>query len=187
MTARVTYGFNVSLDGYINDRDGSLDWFAIDEEIHQWWNDRARQASTFVYGRRLYESMAAYWPFALDDPNVAPVEQEFARIWQPMPKLVFSSTLESVGSNSELVRGDAVAEIARLKREGGGSFEVGGATLAGDLIRAGLVDEYSLVICPVVLGEGTPFFPRMDHDLPLKLVESHKFGSGALLLRYIAD
>jgi len=187
MTAHVVYGFNVSLDGFINDRDGSLDWFQIDEEIHQWWNDRSRESDMFVYGRRLYETMAAYWPYALDDPDTPPVEQDFARIWQPKRKLVFSSTLDSVGSNSELIRGDAVGEIARLKRESNGQLEVGGATLAADLIRAGLVDEYRLVVVPVVLGDGTPFFPLMDRDLPLKLVETHNFSSGAVLLRYVAD
>jgi dihydrofolate reductase len=187
MTARISYGFTVSLDGYINDRDGGLDWAPIDEELHQFWNDETRAADLFVYGRRLYETMASHWPFALEDPELSPVEADFARIWVPKPKLIFSSTLESVDWNSTLVRGDAVGEIARLKRERDGSFDVGGATLAADLIRAGLIDEYKMVVAPVVLGDGTPFFPRMDRDLPLRLVETRKFGIGSLLLRYVAD
>ena len=167
MTARVTYGFNVSLDGFINDRDGSLEWFAIDEEIHQWWNDRAREASTFVYGRRLYETMAAYWPIR---PRRSGCVSGRAGIrsasGSPCRSFVFSSTLESVGSNSELVRGDAVAEIARLKRESRRRiFEVGGAALAGDLIRAGLVDEYSLVHLPGCPGRGDPVLPAYGSRL----------------------
>ncbi len=184
MSARVVYSMSVSLDGYINSRTGSLDWVGIDEEIHAWFNDRAREAPAFVYGRRLYETMAAYWPFALDDPDTSPVEADFARIWQPKPKIVFSRTLESVGWNSRLVRTDIVAALPALKAEFDGELDVGGATLAAPLVAANLIDEYRVVLHPVLIGGGTPFFPPLKDQVDLRLTETHQFGSGAVVLTY---
>src|SRR3954447_14143016 len=117
MTARVIYSMSVSLDGYINDASGSLDWADIDEEIHGWFNDRARESAAFIYGRRLYETMIPYWPLALDDLDLSPVEREFAEVFRDVPKVVFSSTLESVEHNSRLVRDDIVAALPGLKEE----------------------------------------------------------------------
>ncbi len=181
---RLIYSMSVSLDGYINDPRGALDWVDIDEEVHSWFNDRAREADAFVYGRRLWETMAAYWPTAEADPDAAPVELDFARIWNATPKIVFSSTLESVGHGARLVRGDVTNEIAALRQEFSGDLDVGGATLASALIRRGLVDEYRLVVHPVTLGGGTPFFPPLDAPLALRLVETGRFSSGATLAVY---
>jgi dihydrofolate reductase len=183
---KVVYSMNVSLDGYVNTSEGSLDWIDMDEELHFWFNEHARNASAFVYGRRLFETMSGYWPTAQDDPKATPAMVDFAQMWNPKPKTVFSHTLESVGWNSRLVRGDVEAEVGRLKAEFDGDLEVGGPTLAAELIERRLIDEYRLVIHPVVLGSGTPFFPESSPRIPLRLIETRQFASGAIYLGYAA-
>jgi len=185
MSARLVYGMGVSLDGFINDAEGGLDWVSIDEELHAWYNERAAEKTAFIYGRRMYETMAPYWPDALDNPASTEVEREFARIWVDKPKFVFSKSLESLGWNSTLERGDAAQGIARLKNELDGSLEVSGATIAAAAIAAGLVDEFELMMNPAVIGDGTPFFPRLDAPLKLRLIETRPFRVGAVLLRYV--
>jgi dihydrofolate reductase len=181
---RVIYSFSVSLDGFVNSPQHSLDWAVIDDEIHGWFNDRAREAAAFVYGRRLYETMASYWPHAENDWSATPVMRDFARIWNPMPKLVFSQTLDHVEWNSRLLRNDPADEIERLRDQVDGDLDVGGPTLASALVRRNLIDEYRLVVHPVILGGGTPFFPPLDAPITLRLSETRQFGSGAVLLTY---
>lgn len=181
---KVVYLMNVSLDGYVETPDHSLDWTKVDDELHTWFNDRSREAGVFVYGRRLYEVMASYWPTAESDPNATPAMIEFARIWNPKPKVVFSSSLEKVGWNSRLSRGDVGEEIEQLRREYEGELDVGGPTLASQLIRRDLIDEYRLVVHPVILGAGTPFFPALEQPIGLRLRETHRFGSGVLYMGY---
>lgn len=183
---RVVYLMNVSLDGFINTPEGSLDWTVVDDELHDWFNDQTRRSELLVYGRRLYDVMASYWPTAESDPEATDSMLEFARIWNAKPKVVFSTTLEAVGPDWRLVRGDVVGEVARLKTELDGEIEVGGPTLAREVIRAGLVDEYRLVVHPVVLGGGTRFFPDLDARIGLGLIETRTFGSGAQYLGYEA-
>ena len=182
----LVYSMAVSLDGFVEGRGRELDWSTPDDELHQFWNDQARETTTALYGRRLYELMAGFWPTADANSDAPATIAEFARLWRAMPKVVFSSTLEEVGWNSRLVRGDASAEVERLKAEPGGDMEVGGPTLAAALIERGLVDECRLVVHPVVLGGGTPFFPPLERRLSLRLVESRRFGSGVVYLRYAA-
>jgi len=181
---KVIYSMSVSLDGLIETPDRSLDWVQVDEELHSFFNDEAREMSAFLYGRRLYEVMVDYWPTAEDDPNATPSMLEFARIWRPMPKVVFSTSLERVDWNTRLVRGDAVAEVTRLKAEPGFDMSVGGPTTAAPLLRAGLIDECRLFVQPVVLGAGTPFFPGLEQPVPMTLLETRTFGSGVTYLRY---
>ena len=138
---KVVYLMNVSLDGFVNTADGSLDWTLVDEELHSWFNEHEREAGAFVYGRRLYEVMAAYWPTAENDPAATPAMVEFARIWNPKPKVVFSTTLESVDWNSRLVHGEVGAELKRVKAEFGGELHIGGPSLAAQLIERDLVDS----------------------------------------------
>jgi dihydrofolate reductase len=109
---------------------------------------------------------------------------EFARIWKPMPKLVFSSTLETVHWNSRLVRGNVGDEVERLRLEVDGEIDVGGPTLAAALIQRGLVDEYRLAVHPVVLGAGTPFFATLERSLRLRLLDTQRFASGVVCLGY---
>jgi dihydrofolate reductase len=181
---KLTYGMNVSVDGYTTDANGDLGWSAPDDELHQYWNDRTREIALSLYGRKLYELMSAHWPTAGQASDVPPVEAEYARLWLAMPKVVFSQTLESVDWNSRLERGDVVEVARRLKAETDGLMEVGGATLAAPLVRAGLVDEFHVLVTPVAIGGGTPFFPSLDKWLKLELVENRTFSSGAVLLRY---
>ncbi|HEY5858593.1 MAG TPA: dihydrofolate reductase family protein [Aldersonia sp.] len=180
----LTYGMNVSVDGYIAAKDDDLGWTVPDDELLQFWNDRTREIAMSLYGRKLYELMSAHWPTADEAPEVNPVEAEYAPLWRAMPKVVFSSTLESVGWNSRLERGDVVEVATRLKAETDGLLEVAGATLAAPLVRAGLVDEFLVVITPVAVGGGTPFFPTLNKWIKLELAESRTFSSGVVLLRY---
>ena len=181
---RLIYSMSVSLDGFVETPSRSLDWALIDEELHSFFNAEAREMSAFLYGRRLYELMAAYWPTAEDDPSATPAMLEFARIWRDTPKVVFSRTLERVEWNSRLVRDDAAQEVARLKARPGFDMDVGGPTIAAPLLRLGLIDEVHLFVHPVILGAGTPFFPALDHRLGLELLETLTFGSGVICLRY---
>ena len=181
---KLIYCMNVSLDGFIETPDHSLDWTNVDDELHTWFNDQTRTLDATLYGRRMYEVMAGYWPTGEDDPSATDATREFARIWNPMPKIVFSSSLEHVEHNSRLVRGDVGGVLDRLRQEFDGDIDVSGPTLAGQFVRRGLVDEYQLIIHPVVLGAGTPFWPQVDAPLRLQLVEAHTFASGAELRSY---
>lgn len=183
---KLIYGFNVSVDGYIADAHGSIDWSTPSEELHQYWNDFERETVLSFYGRRLYELMSAYWPTADADPDAPPLIVDFAHIWREMPKVVFSRTLDSVAWNSRLERGDPVEVVTKLKAETDGNLEVAGATLAAPIVQAGLVDEYRIVIAPTAVGAGTPFFPTLPSWISLRLLESRTFPGGAVLLRYEA-
>jgi dihydrofolate reductase len=183
---KLIYLMNVSLDGYVETPEHSTDWTNVDEELHSWFNDRLREVDASLYGRRIYELMAAFWPTAESDASATEAMLEFARIWKSMPKIVFSSALTKVDWNSRLVRGDVGEELARLRKEFDGDLDVGGPTLASQFIRRGLVDEYQLVVHPVVLGAGTPFFPKLDSPIPLRLTETRTFESGVIYLGYTA-
>jgi dihydrofolate reductase len=175
---------SVSLDGFVETPERSLDWVRVDEEFHRVFNDEARAMSAFLYGRRMYELMSGYWPSAASDPSATPVEVEFARIWTTKPKIVFSRTLGEVAWNSRVVRDGAVEEVTRLKAQPGFDMDVGGPTLASAFIRAGLIDEFRMALHPVVLGSGTLFFPRLKDRLDLRLLEARTFQSGVIYLRY---
>lgn len=179
----VVYSMIVSLDGYVARPDGALDWVMVDEEVHRFANDQEAETGTALYGRGLWEVMNGFWPTAREDPSLPPWEAEYARIWQAMPKVVFSTTLARVDGNARLVRGDAAAEVRRLKAQPGNVLSLGGPTLAATLIPLGLVDEYRLFLQPVVLGEGLPFLPP-GAKLDLELVETRTFTSGVVYLRY---
>jgi dihydrofolate reductase len=181
---KVVYLMNVSLDGFVETPDRSLDWAIVDDELHAWFNDQERGADASLYGRRLYEVMAAYWPTAESDPAATDVMREFARIWNPKPKIVFSSSLASVDWNSRLVSGDVGEVLDRLSTEFKGELQVGGPTLAAEFIRRGLVDEYRLVVHPVILGAGTPYFPPLDSPIPLRQTATRTFDSGVVYLGY---
>ena len=181
---KLVYRMNVSLDGFVETPDRSLDWTTVDEELHTWFADRIREEDALLYGRRLYELMAAFWPTAESDPATTDYMREFARVWNAKPKVVFSTTLDRVDSNSRLVRGDVAEQLALIRRDFGGDLEVAGPNLAAQFIRSGLVDEYHLVVHPVILGAGTPFFPRLETPIRLRLLESRTFASGASYLAY---
>jgi dihydrofolate reductase len=177
------YSMTVSLDGFIADRDGKIDWSAPDEELHRFHNQRVRETGVELYGRRLYETMR-YWETAEEDPSLSEVALEFARIWKDTPKIVFSRTLEEVEGYARLVSDGAAEEVAKLKEQPGGALAVGGAGLASTFIELGLVDEYQLFVSPVVLGGGTPYFPALDERIDLELVETRTFASRVVYVRY---
>jgi dihydrofolate reductase len=182
---RVVYTMMVSLDGFVETLDHSLDWVTIDDEIHGFANAQARDAALDVYGRGMWETMSGYWPTADQNPDEPPVQVEFAKIWQAMPKVVVSRSLETVdGPNVRLVRGDGVAEVRRLAAETDGEIGVGGATLAASLIREDLVDEYRLFTNPVAIGAGTPYLPPGTGRRELERIDSREFASGVTYHAY---
>ena len=182
---KLIYLLNVSLDGFIETPDHSLDWSIVDDELHTWFNDHSRGLAGELYGRRLWDVMSAHWPTGEDDPASTEPEREFARIWNATPKIVFSTTLDRIEHNARLVRGDVGTVLDEVRSELDGDLGVGGANLAGQFVRRGLVDEYQLMVHPVVLGAGTPFWPELDAPLRLRLVESHAFTSGVELRSYV--
>jgi dihydrofolate reductase len=182
---KLIYLFNVSIDGFIATTDRSLEWTQVVDELHAWFNEHARSVEASLYGRRLWEVMSAYWPTGESDPEATEVMREFARIWNRTPKIVFSSTLDHVDHGARLVRGDVGQVLADVRREFDGDLEVGGANLAGQFVRRGLVDEYRLVIHPVVLGTGIPFWPELDAPLRLRQIDEHRFSSGTELRSFV--
>ncbi len=181
---RVIYAMLVSLDGYIETTTGDLSWSFPDPELHHHFNEEERKIDTFLYGRRLYENMAAFWPTADENPAAPEEEIEYARIWKAKKKIVFSRTLTRVGWNAQLFQGDIAEEINRLKAEPGKIMTVGGASLAAAFMQLGLIDEYRLYVHPVLLGGGKPMFPQLRDRINLKLIETRTFGSGVILLKY---
>jgi dihydrofolate reductase len=180
----VVYSFSVSLDGFVADPDGGIDWGATDDELLRFHSEQARALGVQILGRRLYETML-YWE-TVDASTLPPAEAEWAEVWLPLLKVVFSSRLESVQGNATLRRDGLVEEVLRLKRAEEKDIAVGGAGVASSLIAAGLVDEYRLFVQPVVLGGGTPYFPALKTRIGLELMETRGFAGGVEYLRYRA-
>jgi dihydrofolate reductase len=183
--SKLIYSMGVSLDGFVADTDGSIDWGGPDEELHRFHNEQTRELGAHVMGRRLYETMR-YWE-TVDESSSNPAHEiEFAELWNPLPKLVFSRTLERVEANARLATGDLAEEVERLKRETDGDVGVGGANFASTCIELGLVDEYRPFVYPVALGGGIPFFPPLAKRIEMRLVETREFAMGVVYLRYEA-
>jgi dihydrofolate reductase len=170
----VIYSMSVSLDGFIARPDGDIDWAAPDEELMAFHNEQSRELDAHLSGRRLYEDMLP-WETRTD---------EFARIWQAIPKIVFSTTLDNVQGNARLATGSVTDELARLGKTSVAMVSVGGAGLAATLVQQNLIDEYRQFVNPVVLGGGTPFFPERPEPLKLTLAETKTFGSRVVYLRH---
>jgi dihydrofolate reductase len=181
---KIILQMSVSLDGFFEGPEHELDWQVVDEELHQHFNDQLRTMSAFLDGRVTYELMAAYWPTADLDPAGSPAEVEFAGIWREMPKVVYSRTLDRADWNTTIVRDVVPEEVMALKAQPGGDMVVGGAELAAEFVRHGLLDELRIYVHPVVLGRGRPLFPTLGHEVALRLVETRAFTSGVVLLRY---
>src|ERR1039457_3757383 len=177
------YAMSVSLDGYIKGTDGDLSWTFPNEEQHKYFNDQETMIDSHFYGRGLYDIMASYWGTA-DENQIAPkVEKEYARILKDMKKIVISKTLNEVRWNSQLIRDNIAEEVNKLKLQPGRDMSVGGAGLASTFMKLGLVDEYCLYIHPIILGSGKPMFQNLNGKIQLKLIETHTFGSGVILLK----
>jgi dihydrofolate reductase len=180
----VIYSMSVSLDGYIVGPDGSFEWTKPDEEVFRFITDQTRELAAHVMGRRLYETML-YWETADQNPSLDFDAVEWTSIWRPLPKVVFSTTLSTVEGNARLASGSLVEEIERLRAEPvDGDIGIGGATLAGEAAQLGLIDEFRLIVAPVLLGGCIPFYPQCERRLDLELIESRTFRSRAVYLRY---
>src|SRR5512135_914695 len=164
---RIVYEINCSLDGYMETVDHSLDWASVDDELHAWFTGQVLGASTLLYGTRMYQTMAAYWPTAESDPASTPVTRDYARAWNSTPKIVFSHSLDEVVAGCRLVRGDIGDKVAALG-DLDGELHVAGADLAASFLERGLVDEVRLIVHPVVLGSGKPVFASRLGRVPLR-------------------
>src|SRR5450756_2086574 len=175
----VTYSMGVSLDGYIAGPDGDITAPPPDEEVFRFVTDEIRQVGVHLLGRKLY------WETADQDPSLDDSELEWAAIWKPLPKVVFSTTLSAVQGNARLASAGLAEEIGRLRAEPGeGEIAIGGATLAAEAAALGLIDEYRARVYPVLVGGGIPFFPQRERRVDLELVETRTFSSRVVYLRY---
>jgi dihydrofolate reductase len=181
--AKLIYSAIASLDGYTADEQGNFDWAAPDDELHAFVNDRMRPIGTHLYGRRMYETMVA-WETEDTSDDAAPVMRDFADLWQAADKIVYSRTLEKASSaRTRIERSFDSESVRKLKAEATRDIVVGGAELAGEALRAGLVDELELFLVPVVVGGGTRALPD-DVRLELELRDERRFGNGTVQLRY---
>ncbi len=180
--AKLVFGMMQSLDGYVSGPVGGPGLPMPDEALHSHFSAVLRGITGSLYGRRMYDLMQ-YWDGAEAEQDEA--GREFAAAWRPKPKWVVSRTLESVGPNATLVKADLEGFVRKLKAEHAGEIEVAGPELAASLTALGLIDEYQLYLCPVVLGGGTPFFkgPRP----PLRLKDSERIGADTVRLTYVPE
>ena len=178
--SKLIYITNASLDGYVEDATGAFDW-VNPEQVHEFITEMLRPIGTHLYGRRLYETMA-YWEAPLE--RFPPEHRDFAQVWQNSEKIVFSRTLTGATTgNTRVERDFDLVAIRTVKRESERDIVIGGAELAGLALEAGLVDECHLFLNPVILGGGKPAFraaPRRN----LELLETRRFGTGVVHLRY---
>lgn len=177
---RVVVSMSMSMDGFIKGPDGRFDWSAPDPEVFALATDEVRGLSAHLLGRHLYEAMR-YW----EDPAVTltldGAEREFARIWNALPKIVFSRTLTEVKGSYRLAAGGLAEEVERLRAEPGeGDVAVGGPTLAAAAAGLGLVEEYRTRVYPVLVGGGSPLFPQAGRRTDLELLESRPVGAGGV-------
>ena len=181
--ARLIYSALASLDGYVEDKHGGFEWAAPDEEVHAYVNDLERPIGTYLYGRRMYETMT-FWETADTSDDQAAVARDFAQIWRAAEKVVYSRTLQAVSSaRTRIERDFDPAAIRQLKESSARDISVGGAQLAGQAMAAGLVDECHLFLGPVVVGGGKRALPD-DVHLELELLEEHRFRGGVVHLHY---
>jgi dihydrofolate reductase len=180
--AKLIYSAITSLDGYIADEQGNFDWAAPDEEVHAFVNDLERSVGTYLYGRQMYETML-YWENA-PISNEPPVVQDYTRIWRAADKIVYSTTLQTVSSaQTRLERTFDPEMVHQLKAQANSDISVGGSRLAAQVIQAGLVDEYHLLLTPIVVGGGKRSLPEHVH-LKLELLDQRHFGNGTVHLHY---
>ncbi len=181
----VTYSMGISLDGFIVGPDGEIITAPPpDAEVWQLVMDEIRGVDVHLMGRRLYETML-YWEAADPDAPFDDDERAWAAVWNPLPKVVFSTTLSSVQGSARPATGSLVDEIARLRAEPGeGDIAIGGAALAAEAAALDLIDEYRIRVYPLLVGGGTPYFPVAGRSAELELVEARTFSGGMVYLRY---
>jgi dihydrofolate reductase len=183
VAAKLIYSTIASLDGYVADADGNFEWAAPDEEVHAFVNDLEREVGTYLYGRRMYETMAV-WETMDAQPDLSPIAADFAQVWRAAEKIVYSTTLaEASSERTRIERTFDPEAVRRLKATAERDITIGGSGLAAAAIAAGLVDEMQLLVVPAVVGAGTRSLPdgvRLDLDLR----EERRFDNGTVFLRY---
>ena len=180
---KLIYAANISLDGYLEDESGSFDWSVPDEEVHAFWNEHERQIGTSLYGRRMYETMRVWEDdeWLTDEPAVV---RDYAEIWRSTDNVVYSSTLEAAPtSRTRIERQFEPEAVRKLKEASSLDVSIGGATIAAEAFRHGLVDECVLLLCPVIVGGGKPALPR-GVRLDLELLDQRRFDNGVIYLRH---
>jgi dihydrofolate reductase len=180
---RLIYSAITSLDGYIEDEEGRFNWAEPDEQVHAFINDLERPVGIFLYGRRLYETMAG-WETNPSYAEQSPVARDFAEIWRAAEKIVYSRTLDTVTTSKTRIERDFDPDAVRqLKAAAESDLLVGGAALAAEAFRAGLVEECHLLLAPILVGGGKDALPR-GIRLELELMDERRFGNGMVFLRY---
>jgi dihydrofolate reductase len=181
--AKLTYINNMSLDGYIEDRHGAFDFGPMDDDLFAAYTDLLRTVETFLYGRRLYETMAV-WETEPALAAQSPLTADFSNAWKAPSKIVYSTTLATAPTaNTRIERAFDAAAVQQLKADPSRDLTVGGAHLASQALHAGLVDECILFVWPITVGDGKPALPA-DARLDLELLYERRFANGVLLLRY---
>jgi dihydrofolate reductase len=185
---RFVYGMNVSLDLRIEQvpgDNGAGEWLRIDEELHRAWNALDQGLALQVQGRVMYEIMEDAWPAAREDASLPDYMREYGEIWTAQSKILVSRTRTSAGHNTRIIGGeDAIEQLAALKAETDGAIGVGGADLATQLLRAGLIDELVLATHPTILGFGRTLFDDYDRPIDLELLDQKTFASGVTMHNY---
>ncbi len=180
---KLIYAANISLDGYLEDESGAFDWSVPDEDVHAFWNEHERHIGTSLYGRRMYETMRVWEDddWLTDEPEVV---RDYAQIWRDADKVVYSTTLTDVSTaRTRIERTLEPEQVRRLKETSGSDLSIGGAGIAAEAFRHGLVDECVLLLCPVLVGGGKPALPR-DVRLDLELLDQRRFDNGVVAVRY---
>ena len=181
--ARLIYSAIASLDGYVEDKQGKFDWAAPDDEMHAFVNDLERPIGTYMYGRRMYETMV-FWETVSTSGDQSAVTRDYAEIWRAAEKIVYSRTLQTLlSARTRIERDFDPAAIRRFKESSGRDITIGGAELAGEAIAAGLVDECHLFLGPIVVGGGKRALPD-DVRAQLELLAERRFRSGVVHLHY---
>ncbi|MGG5259998.1 dihydrofolate reductase family protein [Phycicoccus avicenniae] len=180
---RLVYAANISLDGFLEDETGAFDWSVPDEAVHAFWNEHERGIGTSLYGRRLYETMRVWADddWLVGEPDVV---REYAEIWRDTDRIVYSRSLTEVSTPRTRLESEFDPEaVRRLKEESAADLSIGGAGIAVEAFRHGLVDETALLLCPVLVGGGKPALPR-GVRLDLELLEQRRFDNGVVYLRH---
>ena len=182
---KIIFSIPITLDGYIEGPHRELDWVIADDELHNFYSDLLENIDLVLFGRVTYELMAGYWPTATNDPSLPAGMLRYANTINPMKKIVFSNTFKNVGWNTQVINTLIPDEIKKMKAQPGRDIALGGgAALAQAFMQHGLVDEYLLVVQPVVIGDGKPLFKGIQSMHKLDLLWSRRFHSGAVALCY---
>lgn len=180
---KLIYAANISLDGFLEDESGAFDWSVPDEDVHAFWNEHERSIGTSLYGRRMYETMRVWEhdDWLTDQPAVA---RDYAEIWRQADKVVYSTTLTDVSTaRTRIERQFDPEEVRRLKETSDSDLSIGGAGIAAEAFRHGLVDECVLLLSPVAVGGGKAALPR-GVRLDLELLDQRRFDNGVVYVRH---